>query len=367
MNILMLSRYERLGASSRLRFYQYVPFLEEAGIHVNHAPLFSNAYVKDLQKGRRSSLEILRSYIRRVDHLLSIQRFDLLWIEKELLPWLPAWLETGIFRGTIPCVLDYDDAVFHQYDQHRNPCVRRALERKHPSLMKNAALVVAGNDYLAEFATRAGALRVEKIPTVVDLRRYPFMPKGAHATKIPCVGWIGQRATAPLLLPFKEMIQEFSTSGQAGFTAIGIDAELWDLPMTSMAWSEQTEVEGIRGFDIGIMPLHDEPFERGKCGYKLIQYMACGLPVVASPVGVNCQIVQHGVDGFLADSQDQWKTALDTLIKDPLLRERMGQAGRRKVEQQYSLQVMAPRLVELLSEYSPHNGRFEWHGSRRNN
>ena len=96
------------------------------------------------------------------------------------------------------------------------------------------------------------------------------------------------------------------------------------------------------------MPLEDAPFERGKCGYKLIQYMACGLPVVASPVGVNCQIVEHGVNGFLAESPAQWEQAMKTLLANPALRQRMGQAGRKKVEQQYCIQVTGPKMAALL-------------------
>lgn len=117
-----------------------------------------------------------------------------------------------------------------------------------------------------------------------------------------------------------------------------------------MLRSEEPEVVSIRGFDIGIMPLVDGDFERGKCGYKLIQYMACGLPVVASPVGVNCQIVEHGINGFLAETPEQWEQALQTLLVDAGLRQRMGQAGRQKVEQQYCIQVTDPVLSHLLIE-----------------
>jgi len=115
-----------------------------------------------------------------------------------------------------------------------------------------------------------------------------------------------------------------------------------------MPWSEDTEAECISRFDIGIMPIPDEPFERGKCGYKLIQYMACGKPVVASPVGANREIVRHGVDGFLANSEMEWTESINALCRDPSLRERMGQAGRERVNSLYSLDVAAPRLHSIL-------------------
>jgi hypothetical protein len=351
MKMLMLSRYGQLGASSRMRFYQYLPWLEAAGIHVTQAPLLSDAYVRGLQYNTKSPLEALRAYTGRVQSLLGSRKFDLLWIEKETLPWLPAWVEKMLLPGAVPYVLDYDDAVFHYYDEHRNPVVKALLAGKHPALMQGAALVVAGNAYLAEFARQAGAPNVEVVPTVIDLARYPASkPKRVEDYVPPCVGWIGQRATASFLAPYAPLFERLSSDGLARFAAIGIDAQALGLPMASIPWTEQTEVASIAGFDIGIMPLLDGSFERGKCGYKLIQYMACGLPVVASPVGVNRQIVEHGVNGFLAETPEQWEQALQTLLADADLRQRMGQAGRQKVERQYCIQVTGPRLATLLND-----------------
>ena len=349
MKVLMLSRYGRLGASSRMRFYQYLPWLESAGISITAAPLFSDGYVQGLQQNTKSLFEAAQAYVGRVQALLRSRRFDLLWIEKEALPWLPAWLEKVLLSGAVPYVLDYDDAVFHYYDQHRNPVVRALLVGKHPSLIQSAALVVAGNAYLAEFARAAGAKQVELVPTVINLERYPLATIDlAKMDGPPCIGWIGQRATAACLIPYAPLFKGLAADGLVRFSAVGIDAPSLGLPMDAVPWTEQTEVVSISGFDIGIMPLMDGPIERGKCGYKLIQYMACGLPVVASPVGVNRQIVQHGVNGFLAETLAQWEDALRTLASDASSRQRMGQAGRRKVEQQYCLQITAPILTDLL-------------------
>ncbi len=350
MKLLMLTRYGRQGASSRMRSYQYLPWLEAAGIDVTVSPLFSDAYVAGLQRGQKALREVLMAYPQRVQTLLKAQRFDLVWIEKESLPWLPNWLERVLLAKRIPYVLDYDDAVFHYYDQHRSAVVRKALGGKHRELMRDAALVIAGNDYLSSYARDAGAARVEIVPTAVDLQRYPL--GGVRSTPvladIPCVGWIGQRATADFLYLLAPLFEQLRSQGKGRFTAIGIDAQQLGLPMASVPWGEDTEVASLLALDVGIMPLRDEPFERGKCGYKLIQYMACGLPVVASPVGVNRQIVEHGVNGFLAATPREWEAALESLLADPLLRQRMGAAGREKVERSYSIQVTAPRLAGLL-------------------
>jgi hypothetical protein len=348
----MLSRYARMGASSRLRFYQYIPWLESEGINVTVSPLFSDEYVHNLQSNKKSPLEILKAFPRRIKAMLEKRNFDLLWIEKEALPWLPGWIEKTLLLSSVPYVLDYDDAVFHYYDKHRNFVIRAMLSSKHTSLIQGASMVIVGNAYLADFARQAGAQRVEILPTVIDLARYPSpLPIHAKADASPCVGWTGQRATASFLVPYAPLFERMSLDGVARFVAIGIDAEALGLPMTSIQWTEQSEIASISCFDIGIMPLIDGFFERGKCGYKLIQYMACGLPVVASPVGINCEIVEHGVNGFLAETSEQWEQALKTLLADVNLRKRMGQVGRLKVEQRYCLQVTAPSLSRLLLTY----------------
>lgn len=345
---MALTRYGTQGASSRVRFQQYLPALRTAGLEVQVAAMFSDEYVSGLQAGHRSVVEIVKAYTRRALHLTQVRRFDLLWIEKEALPWLPAWLELGFVPRATPIVLDYDDAVFHLYDQHRSRWVRQVLAGKHPLLMRRAAMVVVGNAYLADFAREAGARRVEVVPTAIDLERYPVPCTAHRSSHPPSVGWIGQRSTAPFLARLAPVFQRLSATGQARFTAVGIDALAMALPMESVPWTEDTEVASISRFDIGIMPLPDEPFERGKCGYKLVQYMAAGLPVVASPVGVNRQIVEHGVNGFLAETEQEWEQALTTLLHDSELRLRMGRAGRQKVEQQYCIQVTGPRLASAL-------------------
>jgi glycosyltransferase involved in cell wall biosynthesis len=221
---------------------------------------------------------------------------------------------------------------------------------KHRILIKRSALVVAGNSYLKEFAISSGAKHVVTLPTAIDLGRYMQAAQfSAHHSPVR-IGWIGQRSTAKFLKPLANLFSKLRHDESVIFRAIGIDPRAHELPMECVDWSEETEVGAIRDLDIGIMPLTDGPFERGKCGYKIIQYMGCGLPVVASPVGVNKEIVEHGVTGFLAETETEWCNALRTLIKDTALRERMGRAGRLKVERQFSTNVTAPRLAELLKQ-----------------
>ncbi|NPV29978.1 MAG: glycosyltransferase family 4 protein [Firmicutes bacterium] len=348
MKVLLLSRYTRLGASSRVRFYQYIPYLKEQGIEVTVSPLFGDDYIKNLYSGNKKCFgSIIAAYFRRLGVLLKSRRFDLLWIEKELFPWLPALAEAVLQWFNIPYVVDYDDAVFHRYDLHSNVLVRSFLGRKIDKVMRRAALVLVGNDYLAERAYRAGAKRVEYLPTVIDLNRYNVVDKAGDTSFN--IGWIGSPATAKYLNLVHPALAEVCRKRNTRLVLVGSgEIKLENVPIMLRSWSEETEVADIQSFDVGIMPLPDEPWERGKCGYKLIQYMACGVPVVASPVGVNKQIVENGVNGYLCQTTIDWVNALTTLRDIPELRVKMGRAGRIKVGKKYCTQVTAPRLVALL-------------------
>lgn len=347
MRLLLLSRYGRLGASSRLRSYQYLPYLEAKGMEITLAPLLGDDYVTGLYRGLIPWASVVKSYWTRWHWLRRAADFDGVWVENELLPWVPAGLELGGFPSGMPLIADYDDAVFHRYDRHRWSIVRTVLGRKIDAVMQRADLVIAGNDYLADRARQAGAQRVEILPTVVDTERYQTRP--SPESPVITIGWMGSPATAHYLHRLAPVLRTLFATRNIRWVAVGANpAQLETLPFTVWQWTEASEVADIQQFDIGIMPLPDEPFERGKCGYKLIQYMACGKPVVASPVGVNSVIVRHGVEGFMASSTEQWIESLQTLVDDAALRQQMGQAGRARVEAEYALQVTAPKLEFLL-------------------
>lgn len=348
MRLLMLTKYGRLGASSRLRSLAYLPAMQAAEWQVTLSPLLPDGYVAGLQQGKRALTGVPRAYLERMASLRTAIAFDLVWIEKDALPWLPGFVETGLLGSRVRCVLDYDDAVFHHYDLHSSSVVRALLGSKHDKLMRRAALVIAGNDYLAERARSAGATNVHIVPTVVDIARYPdACGRQPHDGPAEVV-WIGQRSTARYLQPLVPVMRKLAEIGLCRFTAIGIDAAQFGLPMHSLPWDEASEGDMLSQFDMGIMPLPDSPFERGKCGYKLIQYMACGLPVVASPVGVNSTLVHHGTNGWLAESAEEWVGALSKLAEDPGLRWRMGAAGRAMISREYSLEATTPTLLALL-------------------
>lgn len=347
--ILFLTKYSRAGASSRYRTFQFLPFLREAGLDCEVAPLFDDRYLAGkYRSGRAHPVDVARALGRRLWDLLRVRRFDLVVIEYELLPYFPAWLEWLLAQQGVRYAVDYDDALFHQYDLHRRALVRTVLGDKIARVMRGAHLVTAGNEYLAGYATRAGAKWVEQVPTVVDLRKYAPRVPGPVDGPVT-IGWIGSPATAQYLDTVAGPLAQVCRDTGARIRLIGAGASaLPGMSVEWLAWNEATETRDIASFDVGIMPLADGPWEQGKCGFKLVQYMACGLPVVASPVGANRRIVDHGVHGFLAGTGQQWVEALTELVRDPALRSRMGAAGRQRAEESYSTQMVAPRLAQLL-------------------
>lgn len=351
MKILLLSLYDNLAASSRYRSYQYLPYLRQQGLEFTLAPLLDKNYIKNRHLGRRTSLSsIAVAYKHRISLLLESQKYDLIWLQSEAFPWIPAWLESLLLKSRTPYVAEYDDATFHRYDQHNSGIVRWLLGKKIDLVMAGSALVIAGNDYLANRAIQAGAKWVEILPTVVDLGRYPLSPPPENA--IFTIGWIGSPLKSyDYLKEVYPALREVCGDDSAQVVAIGAaPLKLEGVPLEIKPWSENTEVQEIQKFDIGIMPLTDTPFERGKCGFKLIQYMASLRPVIASPIGVNNQIIEHGINGFKASNTKQWIQAFQELKSDQNLRKRMGLAGRKIVEEKYCLQVTAPKLSRLLQQ-----------------
>lgn len=348
MKILALTRYDHLGASSRLRTYQYVSPLQAMGIDVQVSPLLSDNYLKQLYaKQPKNWPAVVFDYSLQALKLLSAKQFDLLWIEKELFPNCPAWIEQTLNVLGVDYIVDYDDAIFHNYDLS-TPTLNINLADKIDKVMKNAALVICGNSYLAERAYSASAKHVEIIPTVIDINRYVVVEAKARSKLV--IGWIGSPVTVKYLEIIIPALQVVAREFPLELRVIGATFMAEGFDIDCRLWSEESEVSEIQDFDVGIMPLIDSPWERGKCGYKLIQYMACGKPVIASPIGVNKVIVSHGVNGYYASTIDEWVQAFRALYSDAQSRLVMGTKGRKIVEEEYSLKITAPRLAKLIHE-----------------
>lgn len=347
MRVLALTKYGNQAASTRQRIMQYGPALLYAGIEIEYAPLFSNSYVDALSAGGRAgALSIGHAYLRRLLLLLGGRRPDLIWLHYEVFPYLPALFERLVLNLRCPVILDFDDAIFHMYDDHRNAGVRRLLGHKLHTTIGLADAVTVGNEYLRDYVLPLNP-NVHVLPTVVDTSIY--RPAAARSAPPLVVGWIGSPSTWRYVEPVLPALLKQVAAAGAVFRAVGAGPEAQRWPgVEALPWSEATETAAVQSMDIGIMPLPDERWARGKCGYKLIQYMACGLPVIASPVGVNSRIVRDGVNGFLATEAGDWPSAVARLLGDAGLRQRFGEAGRAIAEREYSLATYAPILTDLV-------------------
>ena len=349
--IIFFTKYTKKGASSRLRSYQFKNFLNSADFDCKYYPLFSDKYLS-LLYGRNSKIlklfEAFFCYSCRLIDLFKIKRNDTIFIEKELFPYLPSFFEFFLSHLGFNFIVDFDDAIHHNYDKN-NSLVKFFLYKKIPRVMSYATHVIVGNNYLFEYAKKNQILNVTKIPTVIDEKKYY---KNIITNKNITIGWIGTPATSFFLNDLLPVFNSLHASYDIKINLVGARKVDFDYEFIDcIDWNESTEVKAIQNFDIGVMPLSDyNSFEKGKCGYKLIQYMACGLPVVASPVGENNYIVENGVNGFLANTNKEWEVCLEKLISDNSLRENFGNQGFKKVQDIYTINKQCPQIIKVVNE-----------------
>lgn len=282
---------------------------------------------------------------------MTLEGIDVIWLEKECFPYVPYLLESVIMPTDIPYVVDYDDAVFHNYDLSHSRIVRMALRYKIDRIMRRSDVVICGNSYLADRAKAAGAKKVYYVPTVVDPDRYHscFQVNARPLT----IGWIGSPSTQKYLMQIRDVLIKACTKFQAELLLVGADKNVLEhfsgINLRIEPWSENKEASLIAEMNLGIMPLPDGPWEEGKCGYKLIQYMASAVPFVASPVGANVTIAKS-CGGLLAQTPTEWEEKLDLLLGDPDLRKRVGDAGRHSIVNEYSVKKQVLVIKDALDE-----------------
>jgi glycosyltransferase involved in cell wall biosynthesis len=330
MRVLALMKYGPRAASTRQRLMQFEPFLHQHGVSVELSPLLGDEHIARLAEGRSVAVgQVLPGYARRLATLLRSRSYDVIWVHSELFPYLPGFLESLVGITGRPVVYDCDDAVFHMYDAHPNPAIRWLLGSKLQPLLRTATVALCGNAYLESYAARY-CRRTLIVPTVVDTEAYVPVPR--HGDAAPVVGWIGSPSTWRYVEPLLPAILAPIAAAGGRFRAVGAGPRARGIAgVEALDWSEDTEIAEVQSFDIGIMPIPDDKWARGKCGYKLIQYMACGLPVIASPVGVNTEIVEEGRNGYFATSAAEWQEALKGLLADANLRSELGRNGRARV------------------------------------
>lgn len=355
IRVLGFSLYGSQAASHRVRLSQFQPGLAAAGINLQIQSLLDNDYLQRSFSGARPSLRsLLAAYGRRLQALHQVDRFDLAIVYGDLLPFVPGWLELQLLQ--IPFVYDCDDAFFLKYRTGRLRLLQPFLGAKADRLMAAADAVTAGNAGLATYARRFSS-NVAVLASVVDTELFcpaasPLIPA---ADRPFTVGWIGSPSTAPYLRLLVQPLQQLAQERAVRLLVVGgIAPTIAGVEVIEQPWSLKQEVPLIQQFDVGVMPLPDTPWARGKCAYKLIQCMACGIPVLASPVGANVDAVPPGC-GLLAESPQEWLDALRRLAAEAELRHRLGHTARQWVEEHYSLRSALPVLVSVIQQAAAHS------------
>ena len=323
--LLVLTR-DRANAAFRQRIEPYLGALAAGGIEAEVVELAECPWTRTGQMRR----------CREFDGVL-LHRKTLTWWDGRCL---------GAARRLI---YDFDDAVMFQ---------ARAPDRPHPGRMRRfrrtmarADLVIAGNPFLADHADMAGAAFAEILPTGLDAGRFTPKEKYDHRGGLRLV-WIGSKSTLKQLQTLRPMLEALGRAAPGAALRIIADAglEIPGLRVENMPWNLEDEARLLAECDIGIAPMPDTPFTRGKCGFKVLQYMAAGLPVVTSPVGVNAEYVEPEATGLHARTPEEWVAAVGRLAGDSALRERMGRAGRRRAEEEFDFGVLQPRFVKLIAD-----------------
>ncbi len=354
MKVLFLVPYPKQGASNRFRVLQFSGYLESLGIACAVRPFYSETLWRILYRPGRLWTKLVLGLLCGFNRLLDLVRavrYDVVFIHREAFPVGPAWFETLLSWTGKPYIYDFDDALFlPNVAEPNRPFGRFKCPGKVARIIRGSRVTVAGNTYLADYAKASGAREIEIIPTVVDTKN--FVPRRAGKDRETLViGWIGSSTTIVFLEPCRRVFERVleHCGSQARFLIVGGNlADPLPAGVTCVAWSLESEIEQLQSFDIGIMPMPDNEWTRGKCAFKAIEYLAVGIPAVCSPVGMNREVVSEGINGFLPADEDAWVETICRLVEDNQLRERLGNNGRQTVERKFSVDLWAPVLERVI-------------------
>jgi glycosyltransferase involved in cell wall biosynthesis len=335
--------------SQRFRIEQWREWLRTDGIRVDIVPFADPRLMTLLYRSGRpmtKAIAVALAFARRLAMVRSIHNYDAVAVHRSACLVGPAVLERLLARRQ-RLIFDFDDAIFVTHTTSANRAFGwLKFAGKTAAVCRASAHIVAGNDYLGAYARRYNA-RVTVIPSSVDTDRY--RPRLTEKTSVLVVGWMGTSTSQTYLESFVPVLREFSARTSVEIRVISDRSpSLPGVPFVWREWCAATELEELRAFDIGIMPMPDDRWAHGKCAMKALLYMSVGVPVICSSVGVNRDIIRHGENGFLAASPEEWRAALDALLSDPALRRRVGQAGRATVESTYSARRCASLFAEVV-------------------
>jgi glycosyltransferase involved in cell wall biosynthesis len=351
--VLFLTRYPVEGASSRYRVFQYIPLLEAMGVACEVQSLMDKRlYALTFSSGRtgQKAWATIKAAFRRIRAVARHRAYDAIYMQRELLPFGPPFLERWLKRRGAVLLFDYDDALFISMPSRYNPVATllRSPQKVH-QIFGLVDLVVAGNDWLRDQARKEGAKAIT-VEVAEDTGRIPMHP--AHTNERPVtIGWLGSTSTVKYLRLIEPVLVQIARRYPLVRWEIvgGGPFEMPGVPWRNGEWSFQEELDALRRFDVGLMPLPDDDWARGKSGGKARTYMAAGVVPVCSAIGYNRELLVHGVTGMLCSTQEEWLAALCTVIEDAALRQAIAERARAEVELRFSPLCQAEKLRDALS------------------
>jgi glycosyltransferase involved in cell wall biosynthesis len=337
--------------SQRYRIEQWEPLLRERGVDITfasfededlHALLYKPGMV-----GKKLQL-VARGLGRRLSLVRKVKDFDLVYILREAALVGPPVFERLIAQSGVPVVFDFDDAIFVSYRSPSNGYLSYLkFASKTKTICRIASHVMAGNSYLAGYARLVND-RVTIIPSTIDTKKYR-VPERKEKSRPVVIGWTGSYSTVQHLDTLRGALKRLAEKESFRLRVIGTPSyECPPVDVEARSWRAETETEDLRDVDIGVMPLPEDRWSKGKCGMKALQFMAMGIPTICSPVGVNTDIIQDDQNGFIATTEDEWVEKLTRLLRSAELRQRLGHAGRVTVEENYSAITQTPRVYEVF-------------------
>ncbi|WLE98252.1 MAG: glycosyltransferase family 4 protein [Candidatus Electrothrix communis] len=350
--LFIASHRPNRSPGQRFRFEQYFGYLEANGFECDFSYIFSEDYDRIIYahgKYLSKFLVFLNSFIHRLKDVLKAKQYNIVFIQREAFMTGTVFFEKLFKKSGAKLVFDFDDTIWVSDSSPINNSLSWLKKPKKTSkIIEFCDLIFAGNSYLARYAEQFNK-NVVIVPTTIDTDEY--QKKDALACDSITIGWSGSFSTVkyfklaePVLLRLKDKYGErvkFSLIGDENYTNLYLD-------LKGIKWRKETEVTDLSKFDIGIMPLPNDEWSKGKCGLKGLQYMALEIPTIMSPVGVNSEIINDGVNGFLADDENEWFQKLSRLIESRELRETLGKKGRKTVVDNYSVESQKDNYVNLL-------------------
>ncbi len=339
----------------RFRFEHFIPVLKANGYEIIFSNIISE---KDDQifysKGKYFAklLIVIKSFRHRLKDLKKAKTFDAVFIYREAFMLGTTYFEKRLSKLNVPLVFDFDDSIWLNDTSEGNQNLAWMKKpKKTADICRFSNLVMVGNQYLADYASKFNK-NVSVVPTTINTDYHKPLKERTISDKI-CIGWTGTTTTLkhydtaiPVLKKIKEKYDD-----KVYFKVI-VNSEEWnrDFEVKLVKWSKENEIEELCEFDIGIMPLPDDDWSKGKCGFKGIQCMALEMPVIMSPVGVNTNIIDNKKNGFLADTEEEWFEYLCQLIDSFELRQQIGKAARKTIIEKYSVKVWEKKVLNIFNK-----------------